>query len=199
MAANIGGHPDKLDRPDSFEGIVRPPVQEDIPQIRQLLQKWVLNQTTRMIDTEQITAIETNIVESIGRTGKESAYRVAVEHNKIIGIMGYRNFDRMPPRIKDIVKKHNPGVEGAPRAVELVNVFADPNHIGRGIGAKLLKEMQNLAKSNNFTEMYVESPEYREETSWAFYDRYFGEAVEQTEQSRTGKRAKVWRKDLSTL
>lgn len=143
-----------------FDGIVRPATKADLPALRGILQTWVRYQGELL--QEEVDDDVHHIEESLKGKNNESYLVAQTTDGKVIGMMG------LVPEPKSEVKQH----AATERPMELVRVYVDRDfRLGRGVGTALIREIEQLAKSQGATEILLDSGPRYKESGHGFYDK----------------------------
>ncbi|OQA04829.1 MAG: acetyltransferase [bacterium ADurb.Bin400] len=119
----------------------------DLSQIRYLFEEWISDKAEIGERIQEISQQTTN-------------YFVAIENDRIIGIMGTQRLD-------DEVQQFSSNPE---QALEIISAFVSREARGRGIGKSLIGAIELEAKQLGYKEIIIWSgPKYKE-TGWYFYD-----------------------------
>lgn len=170
-----------------MELTIRKPKAKDLPSLQRILERWVIDDQTKERVTEDINDILDSVRRAI-EAEAETRYRVAEIKETVIGMVGLRPLTE--PKILPFATTN------APFAIVHFYVSASYNK-GKGVGRRLLLEMQKIAREAGGKELLVNSGRWYKDTGWGFYDKMFGERVTVLKDFY-GKNsdAPVWRKPI---
>ncbi len=171
---------------NTIETINRIPPDEQ-RMVHTILEQHVRNNETHQIIHTEINAILSHIQGGMDEYERTKTYFAVYESGIIVGIMGYCMPD---PDITAHFK-----LDSATSA-EIVNVFVEQNHMGQGIGQKLLFAVTEELKRKGIKTLVVSSgPRYQK--SWGFYDKTFDRTGGFIQNKfGPGRHAKTWIKQL---
>ncbi len=147
-----------------FKGIVRPLVEEDLPQIRPILETWLKDRGTGELEKAEVEE-DLGLMRDSCKVGNERAYFVAEEPDgQVIGVIGMTSPSEV---MHQFTVTRNP--------VELVNAYVAKEHrSGRGVGSALVARLEDEARRREYTEVAFNSGPRYKDTAWGFYDNLPG-------------------------
>lgn len=84
----------------------------------------------------------------------------ATDGKEIVGVVGMR------PPTPDMLR-----FASMEQPIEMINTYVDSRYRGYGVGAALVRELEQLAQEHGYSEIIVNSgPRYRH-SGWKFYDK----------------------------
>ena len=148
---------------ERFAGIVRPPKEEDIPALREIVGHW-LRDFGRIAYNEVDEDMEI-LRESLRDQSDKSIFVAETPEGKVVGIMGLASKPKQ--QLLPFTKTDDP--------CELIIAFVHPEYRGgKGVGTALLNAVQNLAITLGKKEILLESGPRHIETGYPFYDKQPG-------------------------
>ncbi len=153
-----------------FTGSVRPLTMTDVDALRQILEHWIRNPEKtepRLADIDKVQEVMRASVR--GENTRE--YRVAIENDRIVGVMGFKIPDPSEPddgqKMLEFATTDNP--------VEFINAYVDTSRrLGKGVGKALFKALEERAREKRFKEILVNSGPNFKDSGWAFWDGIMG-------------------------
>ncbi|OGK61161.1 hypothetical protein A3G67_01485 [Candidatus Roizmanbacteria bacterium RIFCSPLOWO2_12_FULL_40_12] len=170
--------------PERFNGTIRPLREQDLPQVREVLMRGVIDSETEEPIIDEIEQILEDMRKSFDSDARD--FLVAERPDKILGVVGMQ----LPgDKMRDFAKTKRP--------IELINLFVLPDTRRAGAGSSLVAVLESKAQEKGFTEVVLNSgPRYRK--AWKFYDELPGyrRAGILTDHYGPGNDAPVWNKVL---
>jgi len=166
---------------------VRNVMQTDLPSLRPILETWVRDRQTKELLTEEVEAALAFVQKAVSSDGK-AHYRIAEVDKRVIGMIGLHPLTE--PKMLSFASTSSP--------FEVRHFFVSAAHNnGKGVGRKLISEIEKVARELGGTELFVNSGTRYKDTAWGFYDKIFGERVAVLEKFYDNiADAVVWRKSL---
>jgi GNAT superfamily N-acetyltransferase len=164
----------------------------DIDPLVEVARQWVKNRFTGQVEQEELEGVRERMMSSL-ESIEYKYFVVRDENHRAIGCCALRE-----PEPKMEIYKSSP----ASKSLELVNVFLDKSHHGKGLGYRLMNYMFDQARELGKEEVIWNSgPRYRD-SAWSFYKRIAGEpfaiapAFYGYAPDESPNDAPVWRKEL---
>lgn len=131
--------------------IIRKPIPKDFDAIYHILNEWLeqpyLDELFQLIKEENIQHLDYN-----------RQHFVLEENNIVIGIGGIAD---LIPDMKSYAKSDKPG--------SIKSLYIADKYRGKGYGKKLLLSLEQILKSEGYTEIILRSAEKFQSTAWDFY------------------------------
>jgi len=143
--------------------IISKPTTQDLESIRQILWQWT--------DLEEVEKYLGRISSEInGITEYSMGFWVIKDENLVIGVGG---LSKPLPIVLPLAKLNNPG--------EIKILYLDNKFRGIGAGKQLINFLEQEAKNQGYTELFIRSAERYKETAYGFYQKMGYKIVGQTE------------------
>lgn len=165
---------------------VRPLEMDDVDAAAGILRYWMVNRhlgESVLVNDEFNSSVD-QIVNSLGLDNIN--FWVATDNNtgNILGLSGVQPLSETLYRFAN---SNNP--------FEIINNYVRIGYLGKGIGRAILECVESVTIELGGSELFVVSGIRYQETSWKFYDRYFGPAICILENHYgDNAAASVWRK-----
>jgi len=162
MPSDIRGNEPKHEL--TFVGMIRLIREEDIPQLKPILETWIKDRNTHESLPDEVADVMDVMRKSIDG-GNDRVYLVAeASDDQVIGVVGFKNPDET---MLSFAKTHNPA--------ELINAYvAQDKRGGKGVGSTLVRRLEEEVILRGYTEIILNSGPRYKETGWGFYDKQPG-------------------------
>ena len=142
--------------------ILKPKI-EDLDKIRKILEQWT--------ELEEVEKYLSRINSEInGYTEYSMNFWVIIENGVVAGVGGLA---KPLPIVLPLAKSENPG--------EIKILYIDNSYQGKGIGKQLVNFLENEARNQGYTELFVRSAERYKDTGHGFYEKMGYKSLGETE------------------
>lgn len=147
-----------------FGGTVRLLREDDLSQIKLILETWVKSRDTGLLLPEEVEKNLQSMHDSCLRND-ERIYFVAEESDgRVVGVIGMTH-------PSDVMLQFS----ATDRPVELVNAYvAKDQRYGKGVGRALVSKLEEEARKRGNTEIILNSGPRYKDSGWGFYDKLEG-------------------------
>lgn len=143
--------------------LIEKPKTEDLKMIRYILEQWT--------EPEEVEKYLFRIESEInGQTEYSMNFWVIKDQGLVIGVGG---LTKPLPLILTLTKTTNPG--------EIKILYIDNNHRGKGIGRQMVNYLEQEARNQGYTELFIRSAERYKDTAYGFYKKMGYEQIHKLE------------------
>lgn len=133
--------------------LISKPKIKDLEMIRGIMEQWT--------EQEEVGKYMSRIDSEInGKVEYSMNFWVIKDEKSVIGVGGLA---KPLPLILPLAKTSNPG--------EIKILYIDNNHRGQGVGGQMIKFLEQEARNQGYTELFVRSAERYKNTAYGFYEK----------------------------
>jgi len=168
-----------------FNGEIRPLADDDLEDVKLVLENWLRNMLTGEILADEVSS-DLKWMEDSLKGVNDKIFVVAEDKGRVIGVMGLSEPDK---RMIPLTQTSSP--------VELITAYVAREHKGRGVGKALIRNLESKAKEMGHTEIILNSGIRYRRSGWGFYDKVDYDKAGTIENYYDGRwPTQVWRKEI---